>query len=223
MITRWYTEAGKYQVLPLDATFTQRFAAERPQLTKERKCYTYYPDLSEVPIGNTPPVFNRPHSIEAKVRIPAGGAEGVLLAHGGIAGGYSLFVKDRRLHYVHNYCGLEELSVSSNDEVSEGEVTLRYEFEPTGQPDVRHGKGAPGHARLYIDGSLVGNADFHLTTPITFGIEGLSCGYDFGEGVSRRYRAPFPFTGTIHSVTVDLSGDLIRDTEADMRVLLARQ
>ena len=41
-----------------------------------------------------PPVFNRPHSITAVVEIPAGGAEGVLLAQGGVAGGYVLYVKD---------------------------------------------------------------------------------------------------------------------------------
>lgn len=223
MITRWYTEAGKYQVMPLDGTLTQRFAAERPRVTKDRARYVYYPHLSEVPIGNTPPVFNRPHSITAAVTIPKGGAEGVLLAHGGIAGGYTLYVKNRKLHYIHNYCGLDELKVSSETEVPEGEVTLRYEFEPTDKPDIRRGKGSPGRAQLYINRKLAGNKNFPLTTPITFGIEGLSCGYDFGEAVTREYKAPFAFTGTIHSVTVDLSGDLIEDREADMRALMARQ
>jgi arylsulfatase len=223
LVTRWYTEAGKYQVLPLDATLTQRFSAQRPHVTKDRDTYTYYPNLSEVPIGNTPPVFNRPHSITARVSIPAGGAEGVLLAHGGIAGGYTFFMKNKKLYYIHNYCGLEELEVVSEVDVPEGDVTLRYEFEPTGKADVRQGKGTPGHARLYIDGALVGNRAFHVTTPLTFGIEGLSCGYDFGEAVTPRYQAPFTFTGTIHAVTVDLSGELIEDHEADLRSLMARQ
>ena len=59
--------------------------------------------------------------------------------------------------------------------------------------------------------------------PILFGIEGLSCGYDFGEAVSREYHGPFSFTGDIHQVTVDLSGELIRDDEAEMRRLMAQQ
>jgi arylsulfatase len=223
LIGRWYTEAGKYQALPLDATLTQRFAAERPHLSKERTAYVYYPHLSEVPIGNTPPVFNRPHSITAKVTIPAEGAEGVLLAHGGIAGGYTLFVKNRKLHYIHNYCGLQELRVASETEVPTGKSTLRYEFEPTGKPEPRKGKGAPGRGQLYIDGTLVGNTEFPITTPLTFGIEGLSCGYDFGEPVTHEYTAPFTFTGSIESVTVDLSGELIRDHEADVLALMARQ
>jgi arylsulfatase len=37
------------------------------------------------------------------------------------------------------------------------------------------------------------------------------------------YRAPFRFTGTLHSVTVDVSGDLITDTESEIRTALARQ
>jgi arylsulfatase len=135
MVARWYVEAGKYKVLPLDATLMQRFAIERPRITKTRDRYTFYPDLSVVPIGNTPMTFNRPHSITAEVEIPAGGAEGVLL----------------------------------------------------------------------------------------FGIEGLSCGYDFGEAVTHEYHVPFRFTGTIHKVTVDLSGELIEDDEATVRKLMAQQ
>jgi arylsulfatase len=223
MIARWYVEAGKYQVMPLDGSVMQRFATERPHLTQDRSQYIFYPDLSVVPIGSTPMVFNRPHSITAEVEIPAAGAEGVLLAQGGVAGGYVFYMKDGRLHYIHNYLGLEEYKVSSTKDVPEGEVTLRYEFEPTGVPDIRNGKGAPGRGQLYIDGELVGNAEFPTTVPILFGIEGLSCGYDFGEAVSHEYHAPFTFTGTIHQVAVDLSGDLIKDDEAEMRVLMARQ
>jgi hypothetical protein len=223
MITRWYVEAGKYQVLPLDGTLMQRILAERPKLAASRDRFVFYPNLSVVPLGSVPQVFNRPHSITADVELRAEGAEGVLLAHGGVAGGYVLFVKDGKLHYVHNYLGLEELKVSSSIPVPEGRTTLRYEFEPTGKPNPREGKGAPGRAQLYINDELVGNEEFPVTVPITFGIEGLSCGYDFGEAVSREYHGSFEFTGHIYSVTVDLSGDLIADDEATVRRIMAQQ
>ncbi len=51
----------------------------------------------------------------------------------------------------------------------------------------------------------------------------LTCGATPGSSISPDYTAPFPFTGTIHSVTVDVSGDLVVDTEAQMRVAMARQ
>jgi arylsulfatase len=54
------------------------------------------------------------------------------------------------------------------------------------------------------------SAEFPVTVPITFGLEGLSCGYDFGEAVTREYQAPYRFTGTVKQVTVDLSGELHR-------------
>ena len=223
MIARWYVEAGKYQVLPLDGTIFQRLVAERPQLTKARDKYTYYPNLTVVHVSIAPPVQNRPHSITAEVEIPAGGAEGVLLAQGGVTGGYAFYIKDNKLHYLHNYLGLEEFTVTSSVDVPKGETTLRYEFEPTGPPNPREGRGAPGRGQLYIDGELVGNTEFPTTVPITFGIEGLSCGYDFGEAVTHEYHAPFTFTGMIKQVTVDVSGDLIEDDEAKVRMLMAQQ
>jgi arylsulfatase len=223
MIARWYVEAGKYKVMPLDGTLFQRLVAERPRITKARDKYVFYPDLSVVPIGNTPMVFNRPHSITADVEIPAGGAEGVLLAQGGVAGGYVFYVKDDKLHYLLNYLGLEQFTVTSSVDVPEGMSTLRYEFEPTGVPDIREGLGAPGRGQLYIDGELVGNTEFWTSVPITFGIEGLSCGYDFGEAVTHEYETPFTFTGLIKQVTVDISGDLIEDDDAIARKLMAQQ
>ncbi len=223
MISRWYVEAGKYQVLPLDGTLMQRFVTERPRIAEARNQYVFYPNLSVVPIGNTPMVFNRPHSITAEVEISGEDADGVLLAQGGVAGGYVLYVKEKKLHYIHNYLGLEEYKVSSSVDVPQGEVKLRYEFEPTGPPDPRNGRGAPGRGQLYINGELVGNTEFPTTVPITFGIEGLSCGYDFGEAVSHEYHAPFTFTGTLHKVTLDLSGELIVDDESAVNRLIAQQ
>jgi arylsulfatase len=223
MIARWWVEAGKYRVLPIDGSLFLRLAAERPQLTRDRSQFIYYPDLSVVPFASAPKVFNRPHSITAEVEVPNGGAEGVLLAQGGVSGGYSLYVKDGRLHYAHNYLGLDELRVTSTVEVPEGAVSLRYEFEPTTPPDMSRGMGAGGRGQLYIDGELVGAADFETTVPIIFGLEGLSCGYDFGEAVTEDYRTPFRFTGTIKNVTVDVSGELIQDDEAQMAQMMAQQ
>jgi arylsulfatase len=59
--------------------------------------------------------------------------------------------------------------------------------------------------------------------PIAFGIEGLSCGYDFGEAVTHQYKAPFRFTGKIRKVVTDMSGELIVDDEAKVRLLMAQQ
>jgi hypothetical protein len=50
------------------------------------------------------------------------------------------FIKGGKLHYVHNYVGADEFHVESRDRLPEGPVELRYEFEPTGQPDLARGR-----------------------------------------------------------------------------------
>ena len=84
-------------------------------------------------------------------------------------------------------------------------------------------KGTPGDGKLYINGKLVGAMELPVTLPVLYGIEGLSCWYDFGERVTHRYDAPFTFTGDIDSVTVDLAGELTKDPEAELRRLMAQQ
>jgi arylsulfatase len=158
------------------------------------------------------------------VEIPSGGAEGILLAQGGAAGGIAFYVKDGKLHFAHNYAAKDIFEVASQDALPEGRHALRFEFEPTGEIDFANGKGAPGRLQLYVDGKLVGSTDVPHTTPIIFELEGLSCGYDFGAPVLESvYKPPFTFTGTIHSVTVDVAGDLIEDDEATLRRLMAQQ
>lgn len=51
----------------------------------------------------------------------------------------------------------------------------------------------------------------------------LSCGHDPGSPVSDDYVAPFGLSGTLHTVTIDQSGELITDAEAELRMHLARQ
>ena len=224
MIGRWYTEAGKYNVMPIDGSVIQRLNVERPTISRPRDRFVFYQNGSPVPFAAAPKTYNRPWSITAEVVIPEGGAEGVLIAQGGRTGGYTFFVKDQRLHFLYNYLDRDKFWLRSNEEVPEGEVELRYEFEPTGKPDFAKGKGVPARGQLYINRKLAANIDMPHTVPIMFGTEGLTCGYDGGAPVApEEYSDTFPFTGTISRVTLDLSGELIKDAEADLKVAMARQ
>src|SRR5947209_9847984 len=223
MIATWYVEAGRYNVLPIDGSGLSRIATERPQVAEARTRYTYYPHTQAVPAFVGVHVLNRPHSITADVEIPESGAEGVLLCQGSGAGGYSFYIKDGRLRYVHNYVNRQHFHVVAPDPVPSGRHQLRFEFEPTGQPDIPKGKGTPGRGQLYIDGTLAGQADIPVTTPLAFNPGAISCGTNPGSPVTPDYVSPFTFTGTLHTVTVDVGGDLIKDQEADMRMVMARQ
>lgn len=224
MIALWYVEAGKYQVLPLDNRVVERMTALRPLQAGDSEQHVYYPGTGQVPTEAAANVLNRPHRITAKVDIPPGGAEGVLLSHGGNTGGYSLFVKNRKLHYVHNYVGAQEIHFESAEPVPEGEVELTFDFEPSAEPDIAQGRGAPGTGKLYIDRKQVAEREIPVTVPLTFSLsEGLSCGRDAGAPVTDAYQSPFEFNGQIKEVEVEVGGLVWQDKAARTREVLARE
>jgi arylsulfatase len=65
--------------------------------------------------------------------------------------------------------------------------------------------------------------DAPFTTPAIFNPGALTCGANPGSVVTPDYTGPFAFSGTIHEVTVDVSGELIGDSETQMKVAMARQ
>ncbi len=223
LIATWYVEAGKYDVMPVDGSGLARVMGEKPLVAVPRESYTYRPGTQSVPFFAAPRLLNRPHSITASVEIPESGAEGVLLCQGTAAGGYSLYMKDGKLHYVHNWVGRALYGVTTEADVPAGEHEVRFEFEPTGKPDLPQGKGAPGRLQLYVDGALVANAEAPTTTPFMLNPGALTCGANPGSPVTPDYPSPFKFTGTLHEVTVDVSGELIHDPEAELRAHMARQ
>ncbi len=223
LIATWYVEAGKYEVMPVDGSGLARMVAEKPLVAVPRESYTYMPNTQSVPFFAAPRLMNRPHSITASVEIPESGAEGVLLSQGCAAGGYSLYVKGDKLHYVHNYVGRKIMGVTSENPLPAGKHELRFEFEPTGKPDMPNGKGASGRMQLYVDGALVANAEAEVTTPFMLNPGALTCGANLGSPVTPDYVSPFKFTGTLHEVTVDVSGELIHDPEAELKAHMARQ
>jgi arylsulfatase A-like enzyme len=223
MIAIWYAEAGKFGVLPIDARGTARLIDEKPQVSRARNLYVFYPRTSVVSNKIAPRVLNRPHSITATVDM-RGGAEGVLVAQGSQSGGYALYLKDGKLHYTYNFLGVQQFHVATDATVGDGKHELRFEFEPTGAADLAHGKGTPARAQLYIDGKLAGEGNLPVTIPLDIGItDGLSCGRDEGSTVTTDYAGPFAFTGGLEKVVVDVSGELIEDKATEMRSLMAHQ
>ena len=86
------------------------------------------------------------------------------------------------------------------------------------------GKGVPARGEIYIDKKLVGAVEMPHTVPNLFSTEGLTCGHDGGSRVAPDdYTDDFPFTGALERVTIDLSGDLIIDSQTDIKVAMARQ
>ena len=224
MIGMWYNEAGKFNVFPIDSRGTQRGMEERPQISGERNRYVLYSGTQSIPAIAAPKILNRHYSITAEVEIPNGGAEGVLLSMGGNDGGISFYVQESKLCFVFNYCVVDYYYVKSKTNIPEGKHFLSMEFTPTGDADVKKGKGVPGTVSLMLDGKEIGKGDIPVTSPIRLGQGAqMLVGADNGSAVTPEYTAPYKFTGKINKVIVDVSGEQVRDHESEMRIFLAKQ
>jgi arylsulfatase len=81
----WWTEAEANQVLPLNNQ-PARYGDRR--FLRDR--YVYLPGISPLPESTAPNLKNRSFQITAALHIPAeGNCDGILVCHGGHAGGYA--------------------------------------------------------------------------------------------------------------------------------------
>ena len=217
MIEQWWAEAERNDVLPIDNRPFSAFVFERPSAIAARASYTYYPGPLAVPEPAAVNVRNRSHRITAHVVVSDEPVAGVLLALGSRLGGWTFFVQTGRLHYVHNYVGLEETAVSAECALTPGAHTLGFAFTKTRE---HHGVGA-----LLVNGVEAGRGEIPHFTPVRFSLHGagLSCGRDVGLPVSAAYDDDFPFTGTLERVVVEVDGPEVVDAEEEAAGAIAQQ
>src|SRR5499427_5313958 len=93
----WWVEAAKYSVLPLDWRAVERMSDElsgRPSLTRGRDKMVYYPGMAGLPDSASPGMLNKSWTITAEVDLPDGKTNGMIVTHGGLEGGYGLYLRD---------------------------------------------------------------------------------------------------------------------------------
>lgn len=193
-------EAWRNNVYPLSAGLLDNLrGGDGPSLAKGRSSFVYTAGSVRIPDATAPRLEGRAHRIVATVDIPPAGAEGVLVAHGGRFGGYSLYLKDGRLVYETNTLGRNRHVLTSTVPVPAGRVELGFEFQPDGN------SGKSGIGRLFVNGQPAGEAHLagigSLRAALT---ETFDVGEERGSVVSNAYAAPYRFTGTLEKLTVDL-------------------
>jgi len=199
-------EAIKNDVLPLDDRVFERFNAAiagRPDLMGDRKSLTVYPGMTHMTENAFINVKNKSHTITAEVEIPEGGADGVILAQGGRFAGWSLYMKDGKVSYVHNWVGLERYTITTPEAVAAGKATIRYEFAYDGGDKP----GAGGTGTIFVNGKKVAEGQIGNTTPFLFSAdETADVGTDGATPVTEDYaEGDNAFTGKIDKVTVELT------------------
>ncbi len=192
-------EARRNQVLPLDtATNEKMLHAQALAGGAPRDRYTFFAGTVGVFEAAAPNTKNRSFRMTADVVIPPQGAQGVLVAMGGRFGGYSLYVREGRLHYWYNNSGLEQTCFSSETPLPPGPCQLAIDFTYDGG-----GQGRGGEVRLLVNGERVGGGRLARTVPRIFARETFDIGMDLNSPVGD-YDAPFAFDGTLRQLVVEL-------------------
>ena len=205
-------EARRNNVYPLDDRGTARLVVPKPTpFDPSRRHFTYYTGALRLPETASPNTKNKSHSIIADIDIPASGAEGVILASGGMSAGFSLFLKDGKLVYHYNFFEMEQTEVVSEEPVPEGRSQVKLHFAYDGG-----GAGKGGVATLWFGDRKVGEGRLSQTVAGRFGIDTFGIGADTGSPVCKAYQAPFKFTGHIHKVDIILGDEALSGTDKAM-------
>jgi hypothetical protein len=209
MIELWWTEAGDKGVLPLDDRTIELFGAPpRPGTVHARSTYVYVPPLSHIPSDASPSLGARAWTVTADVTV-GDTAEGVLYARGSHNVGHSFFLQDGVLHFDYNALG-NHTRASAPVSLAPGRHTLVARFDRTGKS---------GDITVAVDGADLASASVPQLVRM-LGSTGTDIGRDTLSPVVSDYEGPFPFTGTIHSVTFDIRS---RQTAADVAAIAATE
>ncbi len=189
-------EAWKYNVYPLHDDMIQRLAKQQDRLFGDQKEFVYFaPGAIRIAEKSSAPVKDRPHTIVTKLDLK-GDEEGVIVAVGGMTGGFSMFIKGGRLFYDYNYLDGVHYTLMS-EELPEGPTELKFNFIRT----VMFG----GTGELYVNGKKVDEVDMPKMHISTYSLaETFDVGRDTGTQVTKLYNGPFPFKGDLDRVVINL-------------------
>jgi len=197
----WLIEAVKYNVVPLDDRMAERANAEiagRPQLVKGNRQLLFggMGRLTENSVIKS-------HSVTAEIEVPESGAEGVIVAQGGLIGGWSLYAKDGKPKYCYNFFGLHRYTVEGATKLPSGKHQVRMEFQYDGG-----GIAKGGTVTLYVDGKKTGEGRVEQTEPFVFSAdETCDIGDEFGSPVTDDYPPHKKFSGEVNWVQLDVDKD----------------
>jgi arylsulfatase A-like enzyme len=223
----WLIEATRYNVLPLDDRFAERANPEiagRPQLIKGTRQVLFggMGRLSESSIVN---FKNKSHAITAEVVVPPEGAEGVIVAQGGLTGGWSLYAKEGKPKYCYNFYGVNRYTIAGTAAIPAGTHQVRMEFAYDGG-----GLAKGGTVTLYVDGQRAGEGRVEQTEPMVFSAdETCDVGFEAGSPVTDDYpTAGGTFSGEVNWVEIAVDKDAedldhLISPEERLRVAMALQ
>ncbi len=167
-------------------------------------------DVQNVLSGMIPRIYNHSYSISADLVIPAGGAEGVIVAEADHLGGFSLFVDDGKLTHTYSMMGVFVFRQQGRGATARGRGEradgVRRRRRQAGHRRRGHAVHRRRARRQRPDGP-------HRPDPV---LRLRRHGHRPRQRRRRRLsyedRKPFAFTGTIKKVVFDVEPHLARTT-----------
>jgi arylsulfatase A-like enzyme len=202
LVALFDSEAKRNHVYPLEP-----LRNDVPLITNGKTSFVYRRGQDPIMPASAPRLSQRAHVITADLDIPASGATGAIVVEGGRNGGFTLYAKNGTLIYESNINAHRVGQVVASEKLPAGKVTVAVEFTPdapaTEQTAVPFAPPRPvsGVITLSINGKAVGSG--HVTG-IGNNTDTFDIGYDRGSPVSPNYTSPFPFTGEVETVRIDL-------------------
>ncbi len=199
MIAMFDEEAWKYNVYPLYDDMIRRIGAQQTRLFGDQTEFVYFsPGAIRIAEKSSAPVKNRAHTIETRVDL-TGEEEGVIVAVGGMTGGYSMFIKDHRLYYDYNFLDGVHYTLKSSP-LPKGETDLKFNFILT-QP-------FGGTGELFVNGEKVDEVEMPQMHISTYSLaETFDVGRDTGTQVTDLYTGIFKFDGKLDRVIFTVSDE----------------
>jgi len=204
----FWTEANKYQVLPLDASVATRAVAPRPNLAGSQTDFTWAGEITGTPNGDAPVILNSSFTYKADVEVPQLGADGMIVTQGGRFAGYGFYVFHEKPVFVYNYFDLKRTRWEGPP-LTPGKHTLEFEFKYDGLGfgtlayNNVSGIGRGGIGVLKVDGKEVARDSVQRTVPLLWQFdENFDIGADTGTPVDDEYQVPFKFGGKLTKLTL---------------------
>jgi arylsulfatase len=218
-------QAARFNVLPLDIRSAERFNEEiagRPALVRGTS-QTFYAGMKRLSENSVVNVKNKSFTITARLTVPDGGANGVIIAQGGTYGGWSFYLTNGMPAFAYNLGGIKTDFVRSQTALSAGdhEVVVHFAYDGGGL-----GKG--GDVTIFDGEDQLAKGRVGRTLPFFFSMdETVDIGEDLASPVSSDYAATGnAFTGKIGWIRVDVgddSHDHLIDPEHRMQIAMTRQ
>ncbi len=209
----WWAEAGRNNVLPVTDSFLGRVTALEPSPWGPRWRAVLRPGGGPVSEDALPPLGGG-FRLLAEIEIGASAA-GVLCALGDWNNGWAWYLLDGVPVLVFNLLG-EVFRYASDRPLAAGRRNLVIEYDWAGKTS---------RMKLAADGDVVAEGPMPRRMPMRWQIggAGLLVGRDRGFPVCDDYRPPFPFTGTIERLVLEVPALAPRDAVQETAAALHRE